>query len=236
MLTLAICDDETYFLESLQSGVRGYLEKRELGNASIATFSSGEELLEAGRDFDIVLMDMKLPGKSGLEVVEQLRSEKKRCQIIFTTSYQEYAVQAFDLDAVHYLLKPVSEDKLFHALDKALKGAEDSSCRTLAISKGSCTQRVPIRDILYCEAMDHKIYIHTVSGDCDYFGTLDALQEKLDDSFFRCHRSYIVNLNFVISKDRDTAAVSGGDRVLVSRRKQQEFTQRLLEFFRNEVL
>lgn len=233
--TIAICDDEPYFLDLLQSGVRERLSELGLA-AGIQTFSTGEDLLFANHGFDIVLMDIKLPGKNGLEIIAELQNTYPGSQIIFISSYQEYAVQAFDLDAVHYCLKPVSRQALAHALDKAIKSAQESDCITLTIAKGNQTQRVYLRDILFCEAIDHRIYIHTEHARYDYFGTLDTLQGKLDDRFFRCHKSYLVNLTAVIRKERDMAILTGGNRVLVSRRKQQELTQKLLAVFRREVL
>lgn len=235
MIKFAICDDENYFLVSLRKGLIQYAAKKGLV-VHIAEFLSGEALLNAEFNFDILLMDIKLHGKSGIDVVNQLHIEKKFFQVIFITSYQEYAFQAFNLDAIHYLLKPVSTEKLYHALDKALKWAAQNDCKTIAISKWNSTQRIFIRDILYCEAIDHKIFIHTATKNYDYFGTLEALQKKLDKRFFRCHRSYIVNLNYVINKEKDMATVVGGDKILVSRRRQQEFAQKLLTLFREEAL
>ena len=234
MLSFAICDDEVYFLDSLQNSVRIYLKERDL-TVNITKFSSGEDLLNAACSFDIIIMDMKLPGKNGLEVIHQLRRHNKSSQVIFVASNREYAVEAFDLDAIHYLVKPVSNIKLFHALDKAFTWLAESDCKTLVISKGNSMQYIYIRDILYCEAMDHKIYIYTFAASYEYFGTLKALQHNLDNRFFRCHRSYIVNLNFVVSKDRDTMAIAGGAKILVSRTREQEFNQKLLTHFRRGI-
>lgn len=235
MLTVAICDDEPYFLDDLQAGVRGYLSARGM-EGEIRLFSSGEALLGARSGFDLVLMDVKLPGKSGVEVVEQLRAAQGRCQVIFISSYGEYALSAFELDAVHYCLKPVSPQQLAHAMDKAVRALRDSGAAALTIAKGSETRRIPVREILFCEAINHRMYLHTAQGCHDYFGTLDQLERRLDDRFFRCHKSYLVNLAFVVRKDRDSAVLSDGSTVLVSRRRQQAFTQRLLTVFRGEVL
>lgn len=235
MLSVAICDDEPYFLAELQAGVRRYLSDRGL-EGEIQAFSTGEDLLDAERAFDLVLMDVRLPGMGGGEVVARLRAAHRHCQVIFVSSYQEYALQAFDLDAVHYCLKPVSDQQLDRALDKAVRAARHSDDAALTIAKGSETQRVALGDILYCEAIDHKIFIHTAQASHDYFGTLDHLQQRLDDRFFRCHKSYLVNVTAVVSKGRDMAMLSDGSRVLVSRRRQQAFTQRLLTAFRREVL
>lgn len=84
-------------------------------------------------------MDLKLPGMDGMEAVTRLRREKQTSQVIFITSFEEYAVQAFDVDAVHYLLKPVSDEKLYRVLDKAMKRISKKDFKTLTISKGNET-------------------------------------------------------------------------------------------------
>ena len=84
--------------------------------------------------------------------------------------------------------------------------------------------------------MDHRLYIHTKDTTYNYLGTLDELHKKLDSRFFRCHKSYIVNMEKVVSKQGDAATVIGGGQVLISRRKQQEFAQSLLKFVRKELL
>lgn len=105
---------------------------------------------------------------------------------------------------------------------------EKNDSKTLAITRGNCTEIIFLKDILYCEVMDHRLYIHTESMTYDYLGTLYNLQKELDGRFFRCHKSYIINMNQVISKQSGVAIVAGGGQVLISRRKQQDFTQRLL--------
>lgn len=231
MLTFAICDDDVYFLDGLHKHVLAFAAERNL-DAEIRIFSTGTEFLSSKQDFDIILMDMRLPEQNGIEIISRLRHEGKRSQVIFVTSYKEFAVQAFDLDAVHYLVKPVSEQKLYRALDKALHVHENTDSKTLIISKGNSTSFIYIRDIIYCEAIDHKILIHTADSVYGYIGTLTDLLQKLDDRFFRCHRSYVVNLGTVVSKNRDSATVISGDQILVSRRKQAEFSQILLTYFR----
>lgn len=235
MITFAICDDEAYMSKHLKLLVDSYTADRGL-EARVVEFSSGEALLSAACPPDVILLDMKLPGKNGIAVMEQLRREQKKCVVIFISSFKEYALQAFEVSAVHYLLKPVSDEKLFQALDRAVNGLPQSDRMTVTINRASGTQVIFIRDILYCEVIDHKVYIYTSEKHYEYFGTLEALCEKLDERFFRCHKSYIVNLACVISREQDMVTVTGGKKVLVSRRKQQEFTQRLLSMLRKEVL
>ncbi|MCI9597035.1 MAG: response regulator transcription factor [Firmicutes bacterium] len=227
MLFCAICEDEPYFAQELKAMAEGYLRERAL-EAEIEMFSSGEELLEAKRAPDIVLMDIRLPGKNGMETAERLRNAGYGSQVIFITSYKEYVFHAFDLDAVHYLMKPVKKEKLYLAMDKAVMRMGGGEKRIL-ITKGDAAFPVRLRDILYCEVFDHQVFIHTRTESFQISGTLEAFEKRLDSRFFRCHRSYLVNMNAVREKREGQAVVAGGRKVLISRRKQQEFMARLLQ-------
>ena len=120
MITVAICDDEQYFLAHLQKSVERYFSMQDQ-DIQIFEFANGESLLSSGQNFDVILMDLKLPGKNGMEIIKQLRREKSRCQVIFITSFQEYALQAFQVDAVHYLLKPITDENLYQALERSIE-------------------------------------------------------------------------------------------------------------------
>lgn len=232
MFLIAICEDETYLLEELRKKAEAYLKTRHYP-AEIRTFTSGEDLLKEQRPFDLILLDLVLPGINGLETAKRLSSKSR---IIFITSYREYAVDAFEVEAVHYLLKPVTDERLYQAMDRALKQSKQADDRTLALIKSGSTHILPIRDILYCEVFDHRVCIHTAQGNYEYSGTLDMLEGKLDGRFFRCHRSYLINMSHVVGQEKGTALVSNGNRVLISRRKQAEFMQRLLHNLKNEVI
>lgn len=232
MIIVAICEDERYILEELRRKVEKYINRKSL-DASIKTFMSGEELLKAKKKFDIILLDLMLPGIDGLEVARQISC---RSRIIFVTSYREYAVEAFDANAVHYLVKPVTEERLFSALDRAVNQTEQMDNQALTLIKSGKTQVILIRDILYCEVFNHQVRIHTVHGTYDYFGTLDMLETKLDERFFRCHRSFVVNMSCVAGQEKGVAILTNGEKIFISRRKQTDFIQRLLNFLKNEVI
>ena len=232
MIIVAICEDERYILEELRRKVEKYINRKSL-DASIKTFMSGEELLKAKKKFDIILLDLMLPGIDGLEVARQISC---RSRIIFVTSYREYAVEAFDANAVHYLVKPVTEERLFLALDRAVNQTEQMDNQSLTLMKSGKTQVIFIRDILYCEVFNHQVRIHTVHGTYDYFGTLDMLETKLDERFFRCHRSFVVNMSCVAGQEKGVAILINGERIFISRRKQTDFIQRLLNFLKSEMI
>lgn len=199
---------------------------------AIAICEDKKYILEETFVFDIILLDMRLLGISGLEVAKRL---SRKSRIIFITSYREYALDAFDVDAVHYLMKPITDERLYLALDRAINRLGQADDKALTLTKAGKTQIIPIRDILYCEVFNHRVCLHTVQDTYDYSGTLDLLEKELDERFFRCHRSFIINMSSVVGREKGMAIVSNGDKIFISRRKQSEFMQKLLKFLKSEV-
>ncbi len=232
MDSLAICEDEGYMLEKLREMTESYGKSRGV-KLRVRTFLSGEELMQAQETFDVLLLDLKLPGIGG---VEAAKSFGGRSQIIFVTAYREYALEAFDVGAVHYLVKPVSKERLFSALDRADERIRKAGEKAVTLMKKGVLFRVRMSEITYCEVFDHRCLIHTPDGCYEYSGTLDMLSQKLDKRFFRCHRSFLVNMDQVIRQEKGWAVLAGGEWVMVSRRRQQEFMQRLLGFLKDEVI
>lgn len=227
-MNIVICEDEIHFATRLTDMVQQYLKQKQF-YANILMYSSGEEFLCSGSTPDIILMDIKLSGKNGMDTMKRLREVGCNSPVIFITAYSEYVFQAFDVDAIHYLEKPINQPKLFSALDKAWSHVISANGKTIALIKKAIVSKVRIKDIIYCEVFNHQTIIHTLSDQYSYSGTLDSLQQELDNQFFRCHRSYLVNLNYVVDKEPGAAVLVDGSKVFISRRKQQEFTIRLLE-------
>ena len=126
MLKIAICDDEKKYIENITDLVKTYSEKKSVG-MDIYTFERSFDLLdsiEEGNLYDAYLLDIYMPGISGLSVAEELRNRDEAAPIIFLTSSPDHAIEAYEVRAVHYLLKPLSEDKFFSAMDSTAIGAK----------------------------------------------------------------------------------------------------------------
>ena len=232
MNSLAICEDDGYVSEKLEEMAKCYIKSKGL-HTCIQTFATGKALMREAKTFDVLLLDLQLPDINGVEVAKKFSG---RTQIIFVTAYKDYALEAFEVGAVHYLLKPVAKAQLFLALDRAREQlAQTGHKKTLVIMKNGVLERILINDITYCEVYGHRLCIHTVDGCYEYLGTLDVLDGQLDGQFFRCHRSFLVNMAHTLTVDKGTAILDNGEKVLVSRRRQQEFMQALLRFLKDEV-
>lgn len=233
MISFAVCEDEDYFASKLETLLRQYAKEKNTG-ISVRRFTNGEALMQSKKPFDIILMDIMLSGEDGVTVMRRLREAGNGSQLLFITAYPEYALEAFSLDAVHYLIKPVEEANLFPALDRAVRRIASEKEKVFVLSRGNSLIRIRMKEILYCESLGHQIILHSLTGTLQFSGTLDAVQKQLDGRFFRCHRSYLVNMDYVTEADADTAFLKGGGKAMISRRRRQEFNHFLLESCRRE--
>lgn len=161
--------------------------------------SALEQLKEHGAD--VMFLDIKMPGISGLQLADALGRLKRPPQIIFVTAYAEHALKAFDLNAIDYLVKPVEVDRLKQALAKVAQqgeGASTQKVERIMVEKGGRKLLLPVTDIQFIMAKDDYSYMH--AGTERYLSTtsLAQLEERLTPHrFFRVHRRYLVNLDAV---------------------------------------
>lgn len=215
MINVIIVDDE----EPARTELRFLLEKYDDINI-LAEASDGEMAVKLCYELkpDLVFMDIQMPAISGIEAAEVLIHSPERPYIIFVTAYDTYAIKAFELHAIDYLLKPVETERLESSLErvrKLLVSDQDISVSLKAMKKmlnsyrehhGSrvitvCSDEkfypVPVEKIKYAYADDKRTYLVTLSGRFIYKNTLQHLEDLLPENFIRTHRSYVVNINFI---------------------------------------
>ncbi|WP_236879360.1 LytR/AlgR family response regulator transcription factor, partial [Clostridioides difficile] len=129
--------------------------------------------------------------------------------------------------------KPLSNEKLYKTLDKIVTKLEDNESNYITIQKGYSYWKLKLADILYCEVIKRKIYVHLKKETIDYYETIENLERSLPTNFFRCHRSYIINLKYVSGYESGNAVMESGDRIPISRLRQQIFSKVMLEFMKN---
>ena len=232
-MKIGICDDEKDIREMLRDKVRSLYP-----DSAILMYTSGEELL-AGELPDVLLLDIQMQGKSGIETAEELRRIDRQLIIIFVTAIEDYVFQAFDVAAFHYLVKPFSDEKFSEVLQKAAmqyadrKNLESGYTKKekpnlLITSKGKHIT-VNFEDIVYAEVFDRKVIIHTLNEDIEYYGKLKDLEKKAGDDFYRPHRAYLVNFNFIRKYDAVTIYLEKG-QVLIAKQNYQDFVKSYLRY------
>ncbi|HFL2577949.1 TPA: LytR/AlgR family response regulator transcription factor [Clostridioides difficile] len=232
LISIAICDDESYMLNHLKENIELYMKQKNL-LYNIELFNKVEDLLCNHEKFNIVFLDIQMEEINGMQAARKLRSYGNECFIIFVTVLNEFVFDAFEVDATNYLIKPLSNEKLYKTLDKIVTKLEDNESNYITIQKGYSYWKLKLADILYCEVIKRKIYVHLKKETVDYYETIENLERSLPTNFFRCHRSYIINLQYVYGYENGNAVMESGDRIPVSRLRQQIFSKVMLEFMKN---
>ena len=210
MIRIAICDDRPEQLEHIQTLCETYLSEHTGIEASVMPFDNPIAFLhklDKIGSVDIALLDICMPGISGISVAKEIRTRNDKTEIIFLTTSDEFAMEAFSVKALHYILKPFAEKEFFDALDKAMKMICAPAAKKMHISGENGTiYTIEVNKLLYVESLRNSRMLHTVSG--TYSETKRSLQTLLDelnalypDQFISPYRGYIINLNVVSSLD-----------------------------------
>jgi len=194
---LAICDDETSVIEYISSIVTAWATEYQ-HEIQLRIFSSAENFLfsyEEENDFDILLLDVEMGQMDGVSLAKTIRKNNKTVQIVFITGYSDYIAEGYEVSALHYLMKPVKQEKLFEVLNRATEKLEKNE-RLLTLELSGEMIRIPLHEIRYLDVNGNYVTIH---GKADYTvkKTLGEMLKELDERFFKVGRSCIVNLNTV---------------------------------------
>ncbi|MCI8869153.1 MAG: response regulator transcription factor [Lawsonibacter sp.] len=227
-IKFAVCDDEPLMVQELSEQLSGYMEENRPGQYSVSRFSSGRALLESG-GFDVIFLDIQMEAPDGMETARLLRRRGERGLLIFVTVLKERVFDAFEVEACDYLVKPLDRVRFRQTMDRTLKRLEERTAKTLVVQQGGACEVIALSEIVYCEVLGRKIYLHKSDGAViDYYGRLEDLERRLDRRFFKCHRSYLVNLDCVRGCRDGQAVLSQGGAVPVSRLRERDLIQALL--------
>ena len=200
----------------------------------LRTFLSGEDLLNYDGQIDILFLDIQMKGMDGLETARKLRADKFRGFLIFITVLKEMVFQSFEVQAYDYLVKPVDEKQFGKTMERLYTSMQNASEDSLLVQQGYERRIVPKDEIVFCEIIDRKIYLNLTSGEVvDYYERIENLESKLDSHFFRCHRSYLINLKHLKGYKNGTAYMDNGKEVPVSRLRSKEFSGVVLQYMKN---
>lgn len=233
MICIAICDDEKYMSDQIQELACAFFGRRNRETA-IRRFSCGRELLEYDGQIDILFLDIQMKGMDGMETAKRLRAGKFRGFLIFITVLREMVFQSFEVQAYDYLVKPIEEARFEKTMERLLASMCSAGGSSLLVQKGYESRIIQKEDIVFCEIIDRKIYLNLASGEVvDYYERIENLETKLDSRFFRCHRSFLINLGHLRGYKNGTAYMDNGREIPVSRLRGKEFSSVILEYMKD---
>ena len=227
---IAVCDDQQEARDLAQDCAAQWARQRGY-SVEIQPFPSGDAFLfqyEDDKAWDILLLDVEMPGCSGVELAKKVREENKRLQIVFLTCYADYIAEGYDVSALHYLLKPIDRQKLFSVLDRAA-GRLERDGKTLLLELPDELVRLPLYEVEYLEVRGNYVTLH---GKKDYTVrmTLQELERQLDDRFFRAGRSAVVNLSCITRVTRMEIFLSGGGSVPLPRGAYEKVNRAIINW------
>lgn len=227
LLKTIVVEDEPMALELMVD----YIEKVKRLEL-IGSFRNGLLALDFLKQnkVDLIFLDINMPDLSGIELANLLEESP---QIIFTTAYSEYAIEGFDLNAVDYLLKPISFARFLKACDRAIEKkrtttvkSEAHSRKFLLIKSGTETHKVFQSDILFIEGSGNYVTYHTTKGKLMSLQTMKELEAQLEPPFVRAHKSYIINLDYLTSFESHQLSI-GKTKIPISQAYKLGFLQDL---------
>lgn len=229
-MRIAVCDDNSLDREMTIALLYRYFSIRPISN-EIIQYERGGDLLhdfEDGMWFDIIFLDIYIDDLLGIDVAHKLRAMGYRRHIVFFTSTSDFAVDSYEVEAMGYLLKPYSFEKLCQVMNRATR---DISTNMYQIKQRSKIIRVSHHDILYVESMNSKCILHCLDGQSYViYKRLTTIELELNDErFLRCHQSYLVNMDHIQHVDNQFT-LSTGDTVLIRQRNRKEIRQTALAY------
>ena len=235
-MRIAIVEDEQACADTLQKYLQQYGQEfsQEL---DVTQYENGAVFLREFRSqFDIILLDISMPVMDGMETARQIRKIDSDVVLLFVTSLSQYAIRGYEVDAMDYILKPVSYFAFSQRMNRAMARVKSHAKNYLIVSTKNGMQKLDISTIYYVESQGHTLILHTRSGDYPCAGTMKEIEQKLEEfHFFRCNKGYLVALQYVDGV-QDGCAVVNGELLLISRARKNEFMDALTEFVGGKVI
>lgn len=233
MYTVGVLEDEQINFTQLQQCMRQYGDENHI-EFDMKLFANGHDFLEQDfEQFDIIFLDIQVPGATGLEVAEKIREKNKDVVIFFCTRLTRYAIFGYQVEAMDYIIKPLRYSSMKLRLDKAIRRVQENwKTDTILLRTNRSSVRIRLSDIYYVEARQHKTVYATAFGEYEVWSPFrDAKAELEGFHFAQCHGSYLCNLRWVTGLEGDDILIKDNIRLKTSRNFKKPFTDRLTSYW-----
>lgn len=233
-MQIALCDDNKAFRKEVKNKIYEYSNINSL-ELVVDEFTSGEELLAAIKNYDIVLLDYSMKGMNGLDAAKKLRCKNSACAIIFITAYPEFVFDSFEVNVFRFLTKPVKTDKLIKAIDDYRKILNKHY--PILVNVNGEIRQINTREIVYLEASGKNCIIRLVDSSVKSNKTMAKVHSVLpSDCFYKVHRSFVVNFNFIKSYKNNVITFTNGEYAIISRNLLSAFKKNFNTYLKNNAI
>lgn len=215
---VAIVDDNNIDAEYVHSILKVWAQERR-ASVQVLRFSSAESFLfhyAEDKNWDILLLDIEMGAMDGVSLAKRIRQDNETVQIVFITGFAEYISEGYEVSALHYLMKPVKQKKLFAVMDRAVVAMHKAESALLLSVNGE-TLRLPIGTVQYVEAFAHTVSIVTSTETIQVKIPISEMEKMLGEHFVRCHRSYLVGLKYISRISKTDVVLDTGKTLPLSR-------------------
>lgn len=233
-MKICICDDD----KAIHTTIKSYLNKfnHHSFQANIIDLFSAEELIdiyEQNKNFDIVFLDIEMPNLSGLEAAKKIRQIDSKTIIIFVSNFPNYVFDTFQVEALHFLVKPITESEFENILNRAIHKYLTVNS-SISLKWQNERYVIKINSIKYIEGYKRHIIVYTKDGVYESLGKIpDLLKELSPHSFIRTHQGFIVNMDYIKRFDSTDVVLFDGTKVMISVRKRAEALQAFDKYLKN---
>ena len=235
-INIAIVEDSAEDLANCLSLLDKYSKEKNV-EFNIQTFESGDAfLMRFKSQYDFIILDINLSAMNGIDVARTIRTKDEEVIIMFATNLAKYATKGYEVDAVDFVLKPLTYASFYLRLERVMKRLNKKTDSFLVVPSDGGFNKINLNDVTYIEVISHDIIFHLVNGD-DVLttGTLKKYEEKLKDFWFiRCNSCYLVNAHKIKRVEKLDIQLVNDQVVAISHPKKKSFMESFKKYFLEE--
>jgi DNA-binding LytR/AlgR family response regulator len=236
MIRIALVEDEDIYVSSFKDMLSRYEKSRET-TVDLTVFTDGSEIVKNySASFDIIFLDIKMKEMDGMTAAREIRRMDTEVVIVFITNLIQYAIKGYEVDALDYMVKPVSYFAFSQKLDRAVLRIRHRNDTYISVQYENSLRKIRLNDIYYIESQGHIQTFHTIDGEIKIRDKMDDIEKRLQaQDFYRSNKGYLVNMKYVTGVENGYCLIKG-ERLIISRNRKKSFMDALTKYMSGNLL